>query len=118
MNLTRDKILQAEDMKPLRVSVPEWGGTLWIRTLSGKERLSYEEAVDKIKDAGDGMHSTRLMTHYLTWVLVDKEGKRLFSDKDIDLLADKKASVLLRLYNKASVHNGTSLQDAEDLEKN
>ena len=40
--LTRDLILKADDIQTREVEVPEWGGTVLIRALTGTERDAYE----------------------------------------------------------------------------
>jgi hypothetical protein len=40
--LTRDAILQAPDLQGEDVAVPEWGGTVRVRGLSGAQRDAYE----------------------------------------------------------------------------
>ena len=40
--LSRDTILQREDIKTEDVEVPEWGGTVRVRGMSGVERDAFE----------------------------------------------------------------------------
>jgi hypothetical protein len=43
--LTKEQILSADDIKTETVLVPEWGGDVIVRGLSGVERDAYEMAV-------------------------------------------------------------------------
>ena len=43
MTLTKEQILNADDLKRKEVDVPEWGGTVLLRELTGRERDSFEE---------------------------------------------------------------------------
>lgn len=55
--LTRDAILNANDLRQEEIDVPEWGGTLIIRGLSLAEKnLALERA--KRGDEVDGLHAT------------------------------------------------------------
>ena len=45
--LTRDEILGADDLKTESVKVPEWGGTVLVRELTGAERDEWEASVVK-----------------------------------------------------------------------
>jgi len=42
MTLTRDAILAANDTKLVPVEIPEWGGTVYVRPMTGAERDSYD----------------------------------------------------------------------------
>ena len=43
--LSRDAILQREDIKTEDVEVPEWGGTVRVRGMSGVERDAFEASL-------------------------------------------------------------------------
>ena len=45
MYLTRDAILQATDLTFEDVAVPEWGGVVRVRGLTGTERDAFEASV-------------------------------------------------------------------------
>ena len=42
MLLTKDAILQAQDSKLEKLEVPEWGGHVFIKSMSGTERDNFE----------------------------------------------------------------------------
>jgi hypothetical protein len=42
MTLTRDSILNAKDLKKELVKVPEWGGEVYVRCMTGSERDAFE----------------------------------------------------------------------------
>src|SRR3989304_4330704 len=43
--LTRDEILNANDLAREQVEVPEWGGAVLVRALTGRERDAYESSI-------------------------------------------------------------------------
>jgi hypothetical protein len=78
--------------------VPEWGGDVYVRTISGTERDKFEEAYSEQK-----MKAFRV--RFLVLTLADEAGDRLFGDADIDALGDKSSVVINRLFDKAWQHN-------------
>jgi hypothetical protein len=99
MSLSKAKILAAKDVKLSEaVPVPEWGGDVYVRTISGTERDKFEEAYSEQK-----MKAFRV--RFLVLTLADEAGDRLFGDADIDALGDKSSVVINRLFDKAWQHN-------------
>lgn len=110
MALSKSKILAANDAKLDKVSVPEWGDDVYIKTLTGSERDMFEESYSSEK-----MKNFR--SRFLVLTLCDEAGERLFTDADVDLLGKKSALVLNRLFEKAWSLNAFREQDVEDLGK-
>jgi hypothetical protein len=99
MALSKAKILAAKDVKLSEaIPVPEWGGDVYIRTISGTERDKFEEAYSEQK-----MKAFRV--RFLVLTLADESGERLFGDADIDALGNKSSVVINRLFDKAWQHN-------------
>jgi hypothetical protein len=99
MALSKAKILAAKDVKLSEaVPVPEWGGDVYIRTISGTERDKFEEAYSEQK-----MKAFRV--RFLVMTLADESGERLFADADIDALGGKSSVVINRLFDRAWQHN-------------
>ena len=55
MLLTRDKILSADDIRSERVKVPEWGGEVIVREMTGAERDEWEGSVVRREEGEDGL---------------------------------------------------------------
>jgi hypothetical protein len=112
--LKRDEILGAQDiLPPVEVQVPEWGGSVLVKQLSGAERDAYDTELSKL---GKDKYGVNLRARYLSHVVVDESGKRMFSDADIAALGSKSAAAIGRVWDKASEING--LVADEELEKN
>ena len=118
--LTRDDILNADDLPSEVVDVPEWGGQVKVRTMSGSARDAFEasliESQGKKKSKDDLMSNIR--ARFASLVLVDDDGKRLFTAKDINSLGKKSASALDRVLTVGQRLNGLSSEDVEELAKN
>jgi hypothetical protein len=112
--LTRDEILKANDIKTEKVKVPEWGGEVFIRTMTGTERDAFEQGI--VKGQRADLHNIRAKLCALA--IADKDGKRLFTERDVTALGQKSAKALDRIFSKAQKLNGISPEDVEDMAKN
>lgn len=111
MALNKAKILAATDTKVSDpVEVPEWGGQVYIKTLTGTERDQFEESYSQNK-----MKAFR--SRFLVLTLCEKNGERLFSDADVDALSQKSSLVINRLFEVAWDFNAFSQNAVESLGK-
>jgi hypothetical protein len=109
MALSKTAILKANDTKLSEaISVPEWGGDVYVKTLSGTERDSFEEAYSENK-------MKQFRARFLVLTLCDDSGNRLFEDSDVSGLGDKSSVVLNRLFEAAWGHNGFTNEAVESL---
>jgi len=114
MALTKDQILKAKDVKFVDVDVPEWGGVVFIKTLTGTERDAFEESI--IRDGKANL--TNIRAKLCVRTIVNEKGERLFADNDIAVLGAKSAKALDRIFAAAQKLNGITAEDIEELEKN
>lgn len=112
MSLTAEQILAADDMGLKKVTVPEWGGDVYIRVMSVGERDEYERMWIGQKDKG----IDNFRTKYLSRVLCDDKGNLLFRDKE-PALANKSGAVMGRLFDAAMSHNRMTEEDVKELGK-
>lgn len=114
--LSRDAILQADDRPTEEVAVPEWGGTVLVRGMSGKERDDFEAGwLDK---KGQFKMYGNFRASLAAACLVDKDGNQLFAPKDVAELGQKSAAALDRVAETARHLSGVSESDVEELEGN
>ena len=99
--LTRDEILGADDLKTESVDVPEWGGAVTVRELTGTERDLWESSVVKTNGADVTIDSKNMRAKLAALCIVDDEGKRLFTEKDAIKLGEKSAAALDRVTDVA-----------------
>lgn len=116
--LNRDDILKADDLTTQTINVKEWGGAVIIRTMTGAERDYFESSLFSDKGADKTANIKNLRARLLSLCLVDGDGKRLFADKEIEMLGSKSAKVLDRLYTIAAKLNAIGAKDEEELTKN
>jgi hypothetical protein len=116
--LTKEAILKAKDLVFDTVDVPEWGGTVRLKSLSGFERDKFEASLLDEKKGGRAANLENLRARLISLTVVDKDGVRLFGDKDVVALGRKSAKVLDRLFSKAQEMNGLRKEDVNALTKN
>jgi len=117
MDLTRDSILSADDLPMEKINVPEWGGSVYIRTMTGTERDSYEAQMylDKKSSNGVDLSLVNLRAKLVARTACNKDRKRLFEDSDIAALGEKSCAALDRCYEKAEKLNKFSQEDIDNL---
>ena len=116
MLLSREAILGADDRKTEDVAVPEWGGTVRVRGLSGTERDAYEAGIVLISRSGQrSVNLKNLRGRLVALACIDEEGNRLFTDEDAIALGDRSAAALERLFDVARRLSGLSDSDVEEM---
>lgn len=112
MPLDRNAILQRTPIlaKEL-VSVPEWGGEVWVRTLSASERDQLEIEWERTKR----VHFRARLVYYC---VCDEDGKDLFRAEDIPVLGAQSTAAVSRVCEVAFRLNRFGKEDIEELEKN
>ncbi|MFE6305039.1 hypothetical protein [Nocardiopsis sp. NPDC057823] len=112
--LTADQILAVNDEAYEEVHVPEWGGSVRVRGITGKERDSFEASlVDKKTGQTSKLSNARARLVVMT--VVDEEGRRLFSIEDVAALGKKSAAALERVFKVATRLAGMSDDDLAEL---
>lgn len=116
--LSKDAILTADDMRIEAVAVPEWGGTVFVRSLSGTERDSFEAAILQRNGSDTSVNYRNMRARLAVLALCDRDGNRLFTDGDMAAVGSKSAAALQRVFDAASRLNGLSKDDVDELAKN
>jgi hypothetical protein len=115
MTLTKDQIKKAQDTKTEEVQVPEWGGSLFIKTMTGKARDALEMSMVKANGEQD---RTNIRARFVIATAVDEKGKPLFDEADTEWLGQKSAAALDRCFAVSQRLNHITDNDVEDLAKN
>jgi hypothetical protein len=113
--LTRDAILAAQDFKTVDVEVPEWGGSLRLRTLSVAGRDAVQAAAT---DLSGKVNPTRFAALLIVRTAIDESGQRLFSDEEANVIAEKGPEAFQRVFDAASKLNGFGAESVDAAEKN
>lgn len=115
--LSKDQILTADDLQTEDVEVPEWGGTVRLRGLTGAERDAYEYAMIQAREKGN-LGKVGVRSGFVAKCIVDEQGQRVFSDGDIQKLGMKSSAVLDRLFEKAAKLSRFGDDDVDELAGN
>lgn len=118
--LTREDILDRSVLKTERVEVPEWGGIVIIRELTGNERDEWESEL--VEGRGDEIVIAESMAgaraRLASLAIVDEDGERLFTVEDVESLGRLSGAALGRVFDVASRLSGLTADDIEELSKN
>jgi hypothetical protein len=110
--LTKDAILAADDLPRETVHVAEWGGDVFVRTMSGTDRDAFEAS---LLEKDGRMENVRARLVALT--LCDAQGDRLFDDSEIAALGRKSARALDRVFSVAQRLNGIGVEQVDAAKK-
>ena len=117
--LTKDQIFEASDLKTQTVNVPEWGGSVAVRSMTGADRDAFEDSmITVLPDGTRAPNMTNMRAKLIALTVVDEAGNRLFEAADFDRLACKSASALERVFAAAQALNGLGGQAEADALKN
>lgn len=106
--LTKEQILLSDDLPQEPVQVPEWGGEVQVRTMTGTDRDAFEASL-----IGKDGRLENVRARLVSLTLCDEAGVRLFSDGDIDALGQKSAKALDRVFTVAQRLNGIGTDQVE-----
>ncbi len=118
MLLDREAILKANDIEKREVYVPEWGGSVYVRGMTGRERDQFEANIIRQRGRNTEINMKNARAKLVVMCTVDQEGNRLFTDADVALLANKSAKALDRIFVVAQELSGITREDMEELTEN
>ena len=119
MILNKTQILEALDLKSEAVDVPEWNGSVLVRTMTGADRDAFEASLIVTQlDGTRKPNMTNMRAKLVALTVVDDSGSLVFGVSDVDRLALKSASALERVFTAAQRINGLGAQAEGNAEKN
>lgn len=113
--LTREDILKISDIVIEEVKIPEWNGTVYVKSMSGVERDAFEATIVSQRGKDPKVNMANIRAKLTAQTCCDKDGKLLFSASDIVTLGKKNASALQRIFNVAQRLSGISAKDVDEL---
>jgi len=116
--LTREEILQAQDIEYEVVEVPEWGGEVRVRAMTAAERDAFEASILRQTKSGVQVEMVNLRARLCAMTIVDEDGKRIFSDSDVAELGKKSAAALQRVFDAAMRLSKFGNEDIQNLAEN
>lgn len=115
--LSRDEILAADDVVKELVEVPEWGGSVWVRTPTGAARDDFEASL--LSSNGDARSKYRnIRARFCAQSICDDSGALLFSARDVEELGKKSAAALDRVFTVAQRLSGMTAEELKEIEGN
>lgn len=112
--LTREEILQKQDLKTRKVDIPEWDGHVFIRPMTSTERDNWESKVL----SENGKTPPQLRATLASQLVCDETGKQLFSEEDIEALGKKSAAAINKIFEEVLGLNKITDEDINELAKN
>lgn len=112
--ISKEAIIDKVDLPTEEVFIPEWDETVLVRGMTAGERDKYMDAHVKIEGTVGGQPRVTIANNEAMLAakcLVDENGKRLFSDADAKLLAEKSSMAIHRISQVAERLSGLSAED-------
>ncbi|MGH0031740.1 MAG: phage tail assembly chaperone [Myxococcota bacterium] len=118
--LSLDAIKRAPDINFRDVPVPEWGGTVRIRSLTASDRAKFDAKLLTVRQQmriGQSVDDQELSIEHhahqarvllVTLSLCDENGSRIFTDEQTEIVGAKGSAAIARIYEAASELNGMS----------
>ena len=116
--LSRDDILNVDDKVFEDIEVPEWGGEVRVRGMSGAQRDDYEASILQQNGSDRKVNLANARAKLVARCLVDADGRLLFTADDVRALGRKSARALERVFDKARELSGMTEKDVESLAEN
>ena len=108
--LSRESILTADDLKTVDVPVPEWGGEVRIRSLTGTQRELFGRSLLGAdgKPTGEGYNLKLVAVS-----VVQEDGTLAFTLDDVQILGTKSDVALERVVDAIETLNKMKIGDIE-----
>lgn len=116
--LTRDEIYASRDIVTEAVEVPEWGGKVMVKALTGAERDRFEGSLVTGVGKAQKISTNDIRAKLCAWCIVDAKGTPIFTQADVATLSQKSAAALDRVYDVAARLSKISKEDVDELAGN
>lgn len=111
--LSRDEILSAKDARLKEIEIPQWGGSVMIKTMTAGEKGKFEQ-----KMLNKNLDYSKVLSEYAAIIVCDEEGNSLFTPKDIEALANKSSAAMQKIFDAGQELNNVTQDDIETLAGN
>lgn len=113
--LTREDILGADDLPTEDIYVPEWGGMLTVRALSGTARDVLEARYTDGRGQLDIEAKGGFRAGMVAQSVVDDSGKPIFRDTDVVKLGQKSSIALQRVFEVVARLSATDAKSIDGI---
>lgn len=114
MTLSREDILGADDLKHEVVECPEWGGDVIVWEMNGKERDAFEMSFATGGD-DEALDLTNVRARLAAVSIRGDDGRRTFSEEDVEQLGTKSGKALTRVIKVAQRLSGIGDKDLGEI---
>jgi hypothetical protein len=111
--LTRDMILKADGLRTEEVPVPEWGGSVLVRELRGRERDEWEASLAVQRGRQMVPDVANMRAKLVARTVIGDDGEPVFSQQDVNALGELSAAALDRVFEVASKLSGLNADAVE-----
>ncbi|MGW6255411.1 hypothetical protein [Streptomyces sp. NPDC055085] len=111
-----DAVFAAAKSETVTVSVPEWGGEVLIRELSGSDRDKYETSMSTLdKNGKPKLTRQNSRARLVVLCAVTESGETLFDPRYVEKVGALPSRGLSRVFDACAELNGFSKRDVEDV---
>jgi len=117
MSLSREDILNVKDISIEEVEVPEWGGSIYVKSMTGTERDAFEASIVRANSRSGkaNVNMENIRAKIAANTICDENGELLFTKHDITVLGNKSASALQRVFEVAQRLSGITEEAVKEL---
>lgn len=116
-SLSREDILRGgANVKVVEVPVPDWGGRVFVRGMTGRQRDRVEQLFVVARQRNQPVDNARGIV--CAYCLCNEQGVRLFDDNDAGALGELDANIIDLIYDTAARLSGIKADSVEGAEKN
>lgn len=108
--------LRPPQLKTSTLNLPELGGSILVRELTGSERDQLDALNMERKNIGDFL--TKRTIHLVSCGVIDEKGNSVFNVKEVEELHSTNAPTLQKIEKRISELSGITKADQEQTEKN
>jgi len=112
--LTREAILQAQDIEYRELIIPEWNGVVRLKALKTVEYEAFQNHVQNKMKKGK-MDLRNVTANLISRVIVDAKGERVFTQEDVQALSQKSQKPVNRIWKAVKEMNGIGDDDLDEL---
>jgi len=115
--LTPDQIENTDDLEIRKISVPEWGGHVFVRTMSAGERDRFVSSSIEQNTGRARTDVANITARLLARTVCDESGKLLFPDltQGQNVFARKSARACDRIFDVAAELNALTAEEVKKI---
>lgn len=113
--LTKEQILNSDDIETETLTIEKWGGQVKIAALSGFNRDKFESSIIGKNGASNLVN---IRAKLVAASIVDEKGDLMFTDSDVMKLSKKSSIALDELFTAAQRLNKITDSEVDELAKN